>query len=99
VEAGRFETDRVGSFAGVTFNQAFQTVPVVVAAISSVNESDAVTARLRNISNRGFEFCMQEQEFNPKEHLIETVDYIAWQSSNGNLNGYTFEVGKTADKV
>mgnify|MGYP001822844863 FL=1 len=30
VEAGNFETDRVGSFGGVTFHQIFQTAPVVV---------------------------------------------------------------------
>jgi hypothetical protein len=42
---------------------------------------------------------MQEQELNPKAHLSETVDYIAWQPSKGSLNGYTFEVDKTANKV
>ncbi len=97
VEAGSFETDRVGSFGGVDFNQAFQTTPVVVVAISSVNEPDAVTARLRNISNQGFEFCMQEQELNPKEHAKESINYIAWEPSSGTVGGLPFEVGKSGD--
>ena len=97
VEAASFETDRVGSFGGVTFSQAFQTAPVVVTTISSVNEPDAVTGRLRNISNQGFEFCMQEQELNPKEHAKESINYIAWEPSVGTVDGLPFEVGKTGD--
>ena len=99
IEAGRLETDNTGSFGKFNFYQSFPDTPVVLAGVSSFNEPDAVTGRLRNISNQGFEFCMQEQELNPKEHLSETVDYIAWQPSIGNLNGYTFEVNKTANKV
>jgi hypothetical protein len=99
VEAGRFNTNKTGSFGEFNFSQGFQDAPVVLAGVSSFNEADSVTGRLRNISNQGFEFCMQEQELNPKEHLTETVDYIAWQSSKGSLNGYKFEVSKTADKV
>ena len=99
IEAGRFETDKTGSFGEIIFSQGFKDSPVVLAGISSFNEADAVAGRLRNISNQGFEFCMQEQELNPKEHLTETIDYIAWQSSKGNINGYTFEVNKTANTV
>ena len=99
IEAGRFATNKTGRFGTFSFYQSFQDTPVVLASISSFNEADAVTGRLRNLSNQGFEFSMQEQELNPKEHLTETVDYIAWQSSMGSLNGYTFEVSKTADTV
>jgi hypothetical protein len=99
IEAGRFETNETGSFGKFSFSQSFQEAPVVLAGVSSFNEADAVTGRLRNISNQGFEFCLQEQEANPKAHDWESVDYIAWQSSKGILNGYKFEVSKTADKV
>ena len=99
IEAGRFETDKTGSFGKFNFSQSFQDSPVVLVGISSFNEAETVTGRLRNISNQGFEFCMQEQELNPKEHLTEAIDYIAWQSSIGNVNGYTFEVNKTANTV
>jgi hypothetical protein len=99
IEAGRFETDKTGSFGEIIFAQSFQDAPVVLAGISTFNEADAVAGRLRNISNQGFEFCMQEQELNPKEHQTETIDYIAWQSAVGIVNGYTFEVSNTANKV
>ena len=99
IEAGRFETNITGSFDTFNFSQIFPNKPVLLAGISSLHETDAVTARLRNISNHGFEFCMQEQELNSKEHAEETVDYIAWQSSKGIVNGYTFEVSNTANKV
>jgi hypothetical protein len=60
VEAGLFETDKTGSFAQVRFNKAFQRKPVVITSISSFNGADAVTARMRNITQDGFDFCMQE---------------------------------------
>jgi len=99
IEAGCFETDKTGRFGVFNFYQSFQDTPVLMAGVSSFNEADAVTGRLRNLSNQGFEFTMQEQELNLKEHLTETVDYIARQSSKGSLNGYSFEVSKTADTV
>jgi hypothetical protein len=99
IEAGSFETDRVGAFGDVAFNQTFQTPPVVVASVGSVNESDAVTGRLRRISNQGFEFCLQEQELNAKTHAEESVHYIAWEPSVGTVDGLPFEVGKTADML
>jgi hypothetical protein len=99
IEAGRFETDKIGSFGQFNFSESFKDAPVVLAAVTSYNEAAAVIGRLRRISNQGFEFCMQEQELNSKEHVTETIGYIAWQPSSGRLNGYTFEVGQTADKV
>ena len=64
VEAGRFETDMTASFRSVNFSQAFQVAPVVITAVSSYNEPDAVTTRVRNISTNGLKLRMQEQELN-----------------------------------
>ena len=99
LEAGRFETDRAKNFESIAFAQDFQKTPVVIASISSVNENDAVTGRLRNISTGGLEFCLQEQERNRKKHQVETVSYIAWEPSSGTINGLRFEVDKTANMV
>jgi hypothetical protein len=99
LEAGQFETNKTGSFGPVSFKQTFQTVPVVLASVSSSNDSDTVTGRLRNISSRGFEFCMQEQELNAKRHATETIGYIAWEPSTGTIDNTAFEVGKTGDSV
>ena len=97
VEAGRFEIQNTGSFKTVTFDQAFQMAPVVIASVSSVNEEDAVTGRMRNISLEAFKFAMQEQELNARKHAAETISYIAWEPSFGTLSGLTFEVNRTDD--
>jgi len=99
VEAGRFETDSAKKFETVTFEQPFQVVPVVITAVSSFNEADAVTTRLRNITTTGFDFRMQEQELNAPKHVLETVSYIAWEPSVGVIDDLTFEVDRTLDVV
>jgi hypothetical protein len=100
IEAGTFYTSKVGSFGPpVTFNQTFQTIPVIVASIASFNEEDTVTGRIRNITADGFEFCMQEQELNPKTHLTETINFIAGEPSTGNIGNFAFEVSNTRDVV
>ena len=60
VEADSFETDKTDSFGPVSFNQPFNTVPVVLTAVSGFSSSDTVTSRVRNIGTQGFEFGMQE---------------------------------------
>jgi hypothetical protein len=97
IKAGKFETDKVGSFESVKFGHAFQVAPVVITTVSSFNETDAVTGRMRNISTDSFEYCMQEQELNPKDHEKENINYIAWEPSVGTVDGLPFEVGKTGD--
>jgi hypothetical protein len=99
IEAGTFETSMVGSFGPVTFSQTFQTTPVIMASIASFNEEDTVTGRIRNITADGFEFCMQEQELNPKTHLTETINFIAGEPSTGNIGNFVFEFSKTRDVV
>ena len=101
IEAARFDTNKTGRFGRrVTFSQAFNQVPVVVSAVSSFNEVDAVCCRLRNIDTTGFDFCMQEQELNSKSHATETISYIAWEPSSGMLNDdLVFEVNRTQDAI
>jgi hypothetical protein len=99
VEAGRFETDSAKKFVAMTFDQPFGVVPVVITAVSSFNELDTVTTRLRNITTAGFDFRMQEQELNAPKHALETVSFIAWEPSAGVIDELTFEVDRTLDAV
>ena len=99
VEAGRFETDKTKGFEPLNFSQSFQEIPVVITSILSINESDAVTGRIRNIDIQGFDFRLQEQERNSKRHATETIGYIAWEPSVGTIDGLTFEINKTGDSV
>jgi hypothetical protein len=99
LEADRFETDKADKFESVSFIQSFQKVPVVISSIASLNESDAVRGRTRNITTDNFEYLLQEQELNRREHLAETVNYIAWEPSMGTIDGIRFEVSTTGNKV
>jgi hypothetical protein len=99
VEAGRFQTNQTGSFGQVAFSGTFPEVPVVITSVSSNNETDAVTTRVRNVSSNGFELRMQEQEDNSQTHATETISYIAWEPSSGTVGGVTYEVEKTGDVV
>ncbi|MFZ0610876.1 MAG: MopE-related protein [Desulfobacterales bacterium] len=99
VEAGRFDADAVSGFASIKFGRKFNVVPVVLTAIGSVNEADAVTMRLKNITTAGFDYRLQEQESNDRRHMAEEAGYIAWEPSAGTMDGFAFEIGRTSNAV
>jgi hypothetical protein len=99
VEAGRFMTNKTNSFGSMRFAQPFQKVPIILASVTTVNEADAVTTRLRRIRTWAFDFRMQEQELNVQRHATETVCYIAWEPSSGTVEGLPFEVGRSNNVV
>jgi hypothetical protein len=95
VEAGDISTDSCGvaSFDSVTFLEGFSTTPVVMTSVATVNESDAVATRNRDVTTTGFEVTMQEQESNVQSHASESISYIAWEAGTGNVSGMDYEVG------
>lgn len=99
VEAGRFNADAVGGFASINFGRKFNAVPVVLTAIGSANEGDAVTLRLKDITIAGFDYRIQEQESNDRRHVAEEAGYIAWEPSAGTMDGFAFEIGRTSNAV
>ncbi len=99
IEAGCFPATAVGTFAPVAFVKPMHRVPVVMTAIQTVNESDAVTTRLRDITALGFEIMMQEQEANPAAHAAETGCYIAWEPSAGTMGDMLYEVTASGDEI
>jgi hypothetical protein len=99
VEAGQFETTLTAAFQSVEFVQPFDTAPVVLTAITSINGTDTVTGRVRQVGRHSFEFQMQEQEHNAPTHSAEMISYIAWEPSAGTLDGDTCEVATTPDSI
>ena len=100
IEAGTFKTDMTKSFDITNFNQAFNKVPVLLTSIVSFNDADAVTGRVHGVTTQKFEYKMQEQELNAEAHnTLESIGYIAWEPSAGNIGGILFEVDKTANIV
>ena len=97
--AGQMDTDST-QFTDYLFPEAFVEAPVVMLSVNSFNESDAVTLRIRNIDTDGFQYKLQEQEVNDQTHAGEQVAYIAWEPSQGILDGIgAYEVGHTKDSM
>lgn len=99
IEAGIFSTSATSTYDNLTFSQTFLQEPVVITSVGSSNEADTVTARIRKVDTNGFECKLQEQEINTRSHLIESLNYIAWEPSSGSENGLRYEVGRSADTV
>jgi len=99
IEADSLETSGNGDYVESGFNAPFVSIPVMLSSVTSANDATAVTTRLRNIDQTGFEIALQHQEANAVPHGLETVDYVAWEPSSGEVNGLRFEVGQTFDEV
>jgi hypothetical protein len=99
VEAGWFRTARTTGAEPVGFQQAFGQVPVVLTAVTSVNEAAAVVGRVWQVGPEGFRYRLQEQGLNALVHARETVAYIAWEPGSGVVDGVRFAVQRTAEVV
>jgi hypothetical protein len=99
IEASVFESNLTDSFGRVAFERAFTVAPVVMTTVASVNESDAVTGRMHSIDTQGFMYAMQEQEANSQNHATESIAYIAWEPSQGEIDGISFHVDRTDDVI
>ncbi len=99
IEAGSIMTNAAASFKQINFNDPFNVPPVVMTAVTSFNDSDALTGRMRRITVDGFQYRMQEQEANAQNHGAERLAYIAWEPSSGTVGDVTYLVENTADSV
>lgn len=99
IEAGKIASDVTNGFERVSFSESFAAAPVVLTAVTTVSEVDAVTTQVRNVNGAGFDVGMREQEANIQVHLIETMHYVAWPVSSGKVDGLRYEVGRTGNVV
>ncbi|MGD8701156.1 MAG: hypothetical protein PVH26_01880, partial [Desulfosarcina sp.] len=99
IEAAMLSSDAVADYKQIAFNEKFNVHPVVMTSIVSFNDEDAVTGRINSITTDAFNYRMQEQEGNPKDHKAEKIAYVAWEPSSGQIGDITYVVGKTADQV
>jgi hypothetical protein len=98
IEAGRFDTNATRTWVTVPLTASFTKTPVVLAASVTTNETDPVIARLDQVSATTFDFQLQEGEGFDGVHAQETIAYVAWAPSVGQLGSAAFEVG-TLDGV
>ena len=102
IEAGSLEVDH--RFVVAEFETPFASPPVVLTTVTTNYEEQAVTTRVKHVNESEFKIKLQEQEAfakdpTQKDHTHETVDYVAWEPSVGEVEGIAYEVGRTDDKV
>jgi PKD repeat protein len=98
LEADRLDLDGTGE-RQTDFIAPFTQVPVVISNLMSANDPAAVTTRQRHIGKSGFSVRLQGAEADTSAHGAETVAYLAWEPSFGEIDGLPFAVGATGDEV
>ena len=98
------EADRIDNVAGGAwhfgpFAAPFSTTPVVLSSMNTLNDASPAVTRLREIDAGGFEVTLQAEERNAAPHASESIGYIAWEPSCGEVNGLRFAAGQTLDEV
>lgn len=73
------QLSRNHQWASVTFDYSFAQPPVVIAQVATLVGGQTVTERLRNVTTVGFDIRLQEEEANDGFHLIETLNWIAFE--------------------
>ncbi len=68
----------------VTFDHAFDDVPLVLAQLQTKNGVDWAIVRLSNVTTTGFGFFIQEEEAADGIHDAEVVGYVAIDASEGS---------------
>jgi len=82
---------------GDWFSESFQgtyTDPVVVMKNPSFNGNQPVHVRLRNVTDNGFEYQMEEWQYLDDTHAEETISYVVFERGQHTLDdGTAVEAG------
>lgn len=66
----------------------------------TTNSESAVETRILDIDTNGFQIALETEQANRRKHGSESVAYIAWEPSAGELNGrLRLEVAETVPEV
>lgn len=91
IEAGEFTTNNTSTtpqFTTISFQQPFDTTPVVTAVLTSIG-TDPADLRIRNVTPTGFEIIAAEPPSLDGTHAAETIHYIAVEPGITTLPGGT----------
>ncbi len=92
VEVGRTVTDH--TWRSVSFDQTFDTTPLVFCQSETVQGAQAIVTRVSDVTTDGFAVRLQEEEKTGGYHRTESIGYIAIEPGAGTLNGMAFEAGQ-----
>ncbi len=97
IKAGQQQINH--QWESVDLGDDFTTTPVILSQVASRNGSSAVVTRHRNIDANGFSIRLQEEEAADDWHFDELVNYVAFETGQGNASGLAFEAGLTPNEV
>ncbi len=97
IEADEVEVDGHGVAEAGLFTAPFATKPVVLTSVGPLNDDRPVITRLRDVDTNGFQVELQSEEASIIAHGAETVAYLAWEPSCGEVHGLRFNVRTTGD--
>ncbi|MEM8956754.1 MAG: M10 family metallopeptidase C-terminal domain-containing protein [Pseudomonadota bacterium] len=83
-----------GRWFTVTFEQTI-TDAVVVSGGLTANDSDPAHVRIRNVTDTGFQFQIEEWDYLDGVHGSETVSWIAVSAGSHEIGGLLVEAGRT----
>ncbi|MBT9316822.1 choice-of-anchor Q domain-containing protein [Leptothoe spongobia] len=83
----------IGEYGNLTLNHNWKTVslddtyknPVVVVSDPTLNGSDPVTIRLRNVGEKSFQIRLQEPNYSDGTHTNESLSYLVMEAGDWTL--------------
>ena len=108
VDGSRLEVgiyDRIhtknNKFQNQVFSTSFSSKPGLISQVQTTAGTDWITLRHKNISATGFQVAHQEDEYQnkkgSKEHLIESLAYLAFDDGFSTTDGDSLLEGKLLD--
>lgn len=97
-EAGtvRVGQESAGQWHRVTFTEALENPSVIMGGLTSDGPHPA-TLRVRNVTDTGFEFQLDEWDYLDGKHVVESVSWIAVERGTHHLsNGLTIQAGSSS---
>lgn len=80
------------SWHSVSFSDDILNAVVVMGPVS-FNGKNAATARVRNVTDTGFEFQIEEWDYLDGKHFVETVGWMAASAGTHQIGGLTVSAG------
>jgi YD repeat-containing protein len=105
IEAGKRGTSATvgksvaNSWENITYESAFDTIPVVITQVQSNNDPYWVKTRQTGISEAGFSVALEQDEAASGTHGFETVGWLAMEPYAGSWNGHPYLAAYTSDAV
>ena len=98
IEAGSF-TGSTG-LSTVALKSSFTRTPVLLTAITSCNDAEAISGRVLPVAKTGFNYTFRVQERRSlRAHANETVHYVAWEPGTGLIGTARFETAVTTQSI